>query len=274
MPVDQSLREGKLDESLAELQEQVRRDPSNTKHRIFLFQLLAILGQWERAMTQLKVLGEMDAATLAMVQTYREALKCEALRAQVFAGERTPMVLGEPEEWVAALMESLRAMGAGEEQQSSELRGRALEGAPTTSGSLDERTFEWIADADSRLGPVLEVIVNGKYYWVPFHRIRTVQIEEPSDLRDLVWMPANFTWANAGQTVGLIPTRYPGTEAAGEGELLMARRTEWAERGADVYVGLGQRMLATDSDEHPLMDVRLIDLNTSDGMADGPEAGG
>jgi len=86
-------------------------------------------------------------------------------------------------------------------------------------------------------------------------------------------MPANFTWANGGQTVGLIPTRYPGTEATGQGELLMARRTEWAERGADVYVGLGQRMLATDSDEHPLMDVRLIDLNTSDGMADGPEAG-
>jgi len=62
MPVDQSLREGKLDDSLAELQEKVRKDPSNTKHRIFLFQLLAILGQWERAMTQLKVLGEMDAA--------------------------------------------------------------------------------------------------------------------------------------------------------------------------------------------------------------------
>jgi len=273
MPVDQSLREGKLDDSLAELQEKVRKDPSNTKHRIFLFQLLAILGQWERAMTQLKVLGEMDAATLAMVQMYREALKCEALRAQVFAGQRTPMVLGEPEEWLAALMESLRAMGAGEEQQSSDLRGRALEDAPTTSGSLDERTFDWIADADSRLGPVLETIVNGRYYWVPFHRIRTVQIEEPSDLRDFVWMPANFTWANGGQTVGLIPTRYPGTEATGQGELLMARRTEWAERGADVYVGLGQRMLATDSDEHPLMDVRLIDLNTSDGMADGPEAG-
>jgi len=274
MPVDQSLREGKLDESLAELQEQVRKEPSSSKHRIFLFQLLAILGQWERAMTQLKVLGEMDAGTLAMVQMYREALKCEALRAQVFAGERAPLVLGEPEEWVAALTESLRVMGAGQSQQSSDLRQRAFEDAPTTSGSLDDRAFEWIADADSRLGPVLEVIVNGSYYWAPLHRIRTVQIEEPSDLRDLVWMPANFTWANGGETVGLIPTRYPGTEATGQDDLLMARRTEWAECGADAYVGLGQRMLATDTEEHPLMDVRLIHLDTSDGAADGLEAGG
>jgi hypothetical protein len=33
-------------------------------------------------------------------------------------------------------------------------------------------------------------------------------------------------------------------------------------------------MLATDTDEHPLMDVRLINLDASDGGANGLEAGG
>ena len=41
MPAEQTLREGDLSESLARLQGQVRKDPSNVKHRVFLFQLLA-----------------------------------------------------------------------------------------------------------------------------------------------------------------------------------------------------------------------------------------
>ena len=38
-------------------------------------------------------------------------------------------------------------------------------------GSLNGQPFEWVADADSRLGPVMEAIINGRYYWVPFARL-------------------------------------------------------------------------------------------------------
>ena len=40
-----------------------------------------------------------------------------------------------------------------------------------------------------RLGPVCEAILNGKYYWIPFERLSRVDIEAPSDLRDLIWAP-------------------------------------------------------------------------------------
>ena len=42
----------------------------------------------------------MDAGTLAMVSTYREALQCEAVREAVFAGKTTPMVYGVPQPWI------------------------------------------------------------------------------------------------------------------------------------------------------------------------------
>ena len=32
-----------------------------------------------------------------MVQTYREALRCEVHRAEVFAGRKSPLILGEPD---------------------------------------------------------------------------------------------------------------------------------------------------------------------------------
>ena len=270
MFAEQTLREGDLEETLAGLQARVRKDPSNAKHRVFLFQLLALLGQWDRALTQLKVAGELDAGTLAMVQTYREALNCEVLRGEIFAGRRSPLVFGKPDEWVALMLEAQRLIADGAFEAAREMRDRALEAAPATAGEIDGSPFEWITDGDSRLGPVLEAIVNGRYYWVPFRRIEALVIEKPVDLRDLVWMPAYFTWSNGGQAAGLIPTRYPGSESSSDPNLRRGNRTEWMERPGDTYLGMGQRMFFTDAGEYALMDIRNIRLHTG---GEGDETG-
>lgn len=91
MIAEELLRAGRLDDALKALQEQVRSQPSNATLRIFLFQLLAVMGQWARAQNQLKVVGELDASALPMVQTYSTAIDCEALRREVFAGRLTPV---------------------------------------------------------------------------------------------------------------------------------------------------------------------------------------
>lgn len=260
MLAEESLRQGDLTQTLAQLQDQVRREPAQPKLRIFLFQLLAVLGQWQRALTQLNVAGELDPGTLAMVQTYRAALQCEVLRAEVFAGKRSPLLFGNPEEWVALLLEALRLTAEGRYTASQPLRERALELAPANPGTLNGVEFAWVADADTRLGPMLEAIVNGNYYWIPFHRVRELRIEEPADLRDLVWAPAQFQWANGGGAVGLIPTRYPGSEQREDDGLRLARKTEWQDCGDEVFLGLGQRLLATDRQEVSLLEVRQLVL--------------
>jgi len=272
MGAEESLHEGNLDDALHQLQERVRQDPANVNHRIFLFQLLAVMGAWDRALNQLNVAGDLDDSTLAMVQTYREALRCEALRAEVFAGRRSPLVFGEPERWIALAIEAQRLTAVGEYEESQTLRGQALEQAPACPGTVDGEPFQWIADGDTRLGPLLEAIVNGHYYWIPVHHIRTLQIEPPEDLRDLVWIPAHFTWANGGESVALIPSRYPGSEASGDARIRLGRRTEWEEQPGGVYLGLGQRMLATDAGEYSLLDVREISLEPSGEPPESPPA--
>ncbi|MEP6872832.1 MAG: type VI secretion system accessory protein TagJ [Burkholderiales bacterium] len=259
----QALRQGAPAEALKLLQDQVRAAPQDAKLRVFLFQLLCVLGQWDRALNQLTVAGELDASTLSMVQTYRETIQCERLRADVFAGKRVPMLFGEPQPWLALMIEALLREGRGEPADARRLRTQALDEAPATSGSADGKAFEWIADADSRLGPVLESIVNGRYYWVPVSRLTRVEIEAPTDLRDCVWMPAHFQFSNGGEVVGFIPTRYAGSEA-GEPAQALARRTDWLEAGPGQYTGLGQRMLSTDTDDLPLMDVRVLELDGTD----------
>jgi len=272
MSADQLLREGKLDDALAALTQQIRTKPADAKLRTFLFQLLCVQGQWERALTQLNVTGEMDAGTLAMVNTYCEGIRCEMLRAEIFAGKRSPLIFGQPEAWVAQLVQALTLTAAGNHAAAATLREQALEAAPAISGVIAtarpgakdprvppvETPFQWLADADSRLGPVIEAVFSGKYYWVPLANVRRLDIEPPADLRDVVWMPAHFVWANGGDTVALLPTRYAGSETSSDPLVRLARKTDWQEASPGTYLGQGQRMLATDAGEYSLMDVRQI----------------
>ena len=269
---ERSLKDGDPAAALAQLQDLVRAKPADAKLRIFLFQLLCVLGQWQRALNQLEVACGLDASALAMKQTYADAVRCEAIRQQVFDGKKSPMIFGQPDQWLALLIESLLASGHREPQRSQELRARAFDEAPASHGTIDGRPFEWIADADSRLGPVLEAVINGRYYWVPFSRLTKVQIEEPEDLRDFVWMPAHLQFENGGESVALIPTRYPGSETADDGLIALARKTVWEEIAPDMHRGLGQRTIATDAEETPLMEIRAIVLTGSEDAADRADA--
>jgi type VI secretion system protein ImpE len=260
---EQSLKGGDPVAALAQLQDQVRAAPADPKLRIFLFQLLCVLGQWERALNQLNVASSLSPDAMAMAQTYESAVRCEAVRSEVFEGKKSPMIFGQPEQWLALLIESLLVAGRGDRERSHQLRSTAFEEAPASQGDIDGRPFTWIADADSRLGPVLEAVINGRYYWVPFSRLAKIELEPPSDLRDMVWTAARLQFENGGESVALIPTRYPGSESAGDGLIALARKTVWDEIGPDMHRGLGQRIIATDADDIPLMEVRTISLTGS-----------
>jgi type VI secretion system protein ImpE len=262
-----SLKNGDPAAALAQLQEQIREKPADAALRVFLFQLLCVRGEWERALNQLKVACGLDASALAMAQMYGEAVRCEAIRKDVFDGKKAPMVFGEPEQWLALLIESLLVGGRGDLSQSAELRARAFEEADTSSGDINGQPFEWVADADSRLGPVLEAVINGRYYWVPFSRLAQVKLEEPEDLRDLVWMPANLQFENGGEMLALIPTRYPGSEASDDGLIALARKTVWQEVAPDTHHGLGQRLIATDVADVPLLELRTLVVRAGSGAA-------
>jgi type VI secretion system protein ImpE len=262
---EQALKEGDALRALKLLTDEVRSSPQDAKKRIFMFQLLCVLGQWERALNQLNVAFELDASTLPMVQTYREAIACETLRLQVFAGHKAPMLFGEPETWIALLIEALLREGRGEPDAARQLREQGLEQAPATAGTADGQPFAWIADADTRLGPTIEAVINGRYYWLPWNRLAKVDIDPPEDLRDAVWMPAHFEFTNGGDIVGLIPTRYPDTVLAQGDALALSRQTDWRETSPGVYIGLGQRLITTDNAEFPLMDLRSVVLESAAG---------
>ncbi|NOQ35139.1 MAG: virulence protein SciE type [Methylococcaceae bacterium] len=262
--VSQQIASGELEAALQDTQQKIRKNPADPKLRILLFQLQSLLGNWSKALNQLNVLRDMDASCMPMVQTYEQVLACEALRKEVFAARKAPLIFGEPEEWIALMFEALNLENNGEQNAADELRGKALEQAPAISGEIDGNAFAWIADADSRLSPMLEAVINGRYYWIPFHRISQLNLTDPEDLRDFAWMPAQFVWSNGGDGVGFIPTRYPSSEDSEDNAIKMARKTEWIAKSEQSYHGLGQRILTTDVDDYPLLNCRTLVFNVTE----------
>jgi len=264
-PAEVLLREGRPDDALQALTGQVRADPSNAAARVFLFQLLALCGQWERARMQLEAAVRLDPGNAMEGAAWSALLEAESTRLAVFAGERLPTVIGEPSPWLPPLLEALRLDARGEHAAAGRLRAQAFEAAPATPGRIDDVAFAWCADGDTRFGPCLELVLQGGYGWAPFERIAALQFEPPASLADTLWAPVLVTWRNGGQAHGYVPVRYPHSEAHADVALRLGRASDWSQLGEDTWIGHGQRMLATDGGEHPLLELRSIEFDCDDG---------
>lgn len=217
------------------------------------------MGNWDRAHSQLEVLASLSDEYKGWTEMLAQALVGEKLRRDVFAGQTTPLILGEPNAWIALLIQALKAQTP---VAQAGLRREAFEAASAVPVKVNGQDAPWLADADSRLGPVLEGIMEGKYYWIPLERIRRLRIEAPSDLRHLVWSPAEVTWATGGESTLLIPTRYPGSEQVSDDRVRLARLTTWEDLGDGQFRGLGQRLFTAGELDFPLLEIREVEFLT------------
>ena len=254
--VSKAIREARLSVARELLQNKIRAAAADARLRLSLLQLLCVMGEWDRVRNQLEVIESLGDENKSWINMLGPALMGEALRRDVFAGRTTPLVLGEPAEWIAKLIQALRP---GDAAAQAQLRTAAFDAAPAVAAKVNGEEVPWLADADSRLGPVLEAIMDGKYYWIPFDRVRKLVLTVPTDLRHLVWLPGQITWSTGGESPVMIPTRYSGTEASADDQLRLARRTVWEEIAENQFRGLGQRMLTAGEKDFPILDVRMIE---------------
>ena len=134
-------------------------------------------------------------------------------------------------------------------------------GTDSSRGSVNEKHFQSLSDADPRIGPRLEVYAAGQYLWIPFEHITYIEIPAPRQLRDLLWAPAlvrtgpAFRDKELGEV--LIPVISPMSFEHPDDAVKLGRATEW--QSADgVDVPLGQKMLLADDEEIPFLEIRTI----------------
>jgi type VI secretion system protein ImpE len=258
--VAEHIRQGDPGAALAGLKERIRTEPSNAELRLSLAQLEAISGNWEKAMAAADTASTLDIERGLLCQQWKLQIAAEQTRAEVFAGKRTAIVMGEPEPWIAGMQDALRLDSDGEAKAADAARRAALDNAPARSGTINGTPFAWLCDADERLGPVFEAIINGRYMWVPQSAITAVKFHAPSELIDLVWVEAIFRFANGGETAGLMPVRYPDSHANEDPNIILGRLTSFDTTAGGTNIGLGQRLLATDANDYPVLQIDTINF--------------
>jgi type VI secretion system protein ImpE len=229
MNAQQLYQAGRLDEAVQALGSALRSNPGDVRARTFLFELLCFAGQYERASKQLDVIADTNKEAGLGAMLYRSALHAERTRQEMFAGGGA--VGGEPPP--AAL-----------------------------SGTLNGQPFTSLTDADPRIGARLEVFAAGQYTWVPFGQLADVRVEQPKQLRDLLWAPARvragpgFQDFEFGEVI--IPAIAPLSWRHDDWEVRLGRDIAWEVLPDGSEIPLGSKMLQVDDELIPILEVREL----------------
>ncbi len=258
---DELLAAGDLAGARAALIEVVRSAPDDTAARMFLFQLQAVAGEWDKAQAQLRALAQLSPEAQMLAAVYHLNIEAEKQRASAFAGKTEFPVLVASSPWVELAAKAMTAASQGRAEEAQTLRDEAFAQAPDTPGRFGEdKTFLWVADADPRFGPCLEAVIGGRWGLIGFEAISELKSEGPNDLRDLVWLPVEMTLRSGQGAAGYLPTRYPGSEGAQDSAIRLARATSWID-GSEGQIGLGQRLLTfDDGSETDLLSLRRLSM--------------
>ncbi len=270
MPTPRELYQaGQLQEAIQALTAEVRAKPADGPTRIFLFELLAFAGEWDRAEKQIDVLGQAGPNEAVAVQVYRANIQAERARERLFSEGLHPHFLNEPPPHVDRHLEALNRIREGNFAEARAILDKAEEDRPALPGSLNGRPFEDFRDADDLVAPVLELIVKDKYTWLPFEQIRRMEVSPPGKLRDLVWARAKVEALDG--TVGdvFIPALYAATCRNADDQVRLGRMTTWIPLSEDLSRGAGLKTFQAGDEDVALFEARSVEFRPPDASAAG-----
>jgi len=227
-------REGRLREAIKALGDELRSNPLDAKRRTFLFELLLFAGEYDRAEKQLDLLAGANADAAAGTLLYRSALHAERTRQAMFANHETPPFKDEP----------------------------------VHGGTWNGKPFTEISDSDPRIGANLEVFIAGSYTWIPIHYLRRLEIEPPTNLRDLVWArarvdtSADFRLQELGEV--LLPVLCPLSSKHADESVHLGRESAWEQDETYGELPYGAKMMLIDDVEVPLLELRSVTWSAPD----------
>jgi type VI secretion system protein ImpE len=234
-------KDGKLTDAIAATVEQVKAAPADRGRRYFLAELLAFKGDLERADKQLANLISPDAPDLLAASAFRQLLRGETARREVFLQGRVPEFLGLPSESLKLHLEALVQTRNGNFTEAGTILAKADPVDTAVKGTCNGEAFEGIRDLDDLTSNFLEVLTNnGNYYWVPFSEIDLLEFVPPERARDLLWRRAHLIVRNGPDGEVYIPATYPVFDQTDE-EILLGRKTEWNALEGAPYRGAGLR---------------------------------
>jgi type VI secretion system protein ImpE len=225
---------GKVSEAIAVLGTWLRDNPADVTQRTFLFELLCVAGQYDRAEKQLSVLSQGSKEAQLGATMYYAALHAERERNDLFRNQTFP----------------------------------ASQASDQLTGTLNGKPFTSFRDADPDVGARLEVYAAGAYLWIPFCHIYSISMTPPKHLRDTLWPTAivqtgpSFKGTELGQVI--IPAVYPFSWKDSDEAVWLGRETVWGADETGKEYPIGQKLFLVDGEEFPLLEIRTLEFKSAE----------
>jgi type VI secretion system protein ImpE len=257
---------GRLADAVAAASAAVKRAPSDLGARILLAELLAFSGNAERADVILDAASDIEPSAAVAVAEFRQLLRAEVARRQLFRDGRVPEFIGEPTECQRSALAALVALRAGDVAEATRLAAEAEAQRPHISGSADGTAFDDLRDGDDVLAGSFEVLTTtGKYFWIPVSRVASMEFHAPKRPRDLLWRRVSMSVTDGPDGDVYLPAVYAAPEGAFDDGLLLGRSTDWAGPEAGPVRGLGQRTFLVGEGAVTIMELKQISFGAVGG---------
>lgn len=258
----EALNAGKLTQALQLATDAARAAPDDAGARFVLAELLCFQGDFERADNLLDAASTLDPTAGMAVAQFRQIIRGEVARQDCFAAGRPPQLVVDatPElrERLAALVALRGAEGAAAQaalERAEGLRQRR-------SGSCNGTPFDDFRDADDLVAAVLEVLTgDGRYFWVPFELVRSIEFEKPRRARDLLFRQAHLEADGGLAGEVFIPALYAGTCSSEREDLRLGRATDWSGPQEGPVRGIGQRIFLAGEEAPGLLDITELSFS-------------
>lgn len=228
-------REGKLTDAVTAATAAVRQASTDIGARVLLAELLAFSGNIERADVVLDACAELAPTAAVVVAEFRQLLRGEMARRQLFSVGRVPEFLGEPTAAQRLSLAAIVALRNGDAPEAAKLAAQSEEARTHPTGVMGDVTFDDMRDADDLLASCFEVITTtGKYFWIPPERVLLLEFHPVKRPRDLFWRRATMHVANGPDGEVYLPMIYPpmtNTATAMTEALCLGRATDWQQAG-------------------------------------------
>ena len=246
---------GRLDEAVGVAQSALRKAPTDINARVLLGELLAFTGNLERADVVLDAASAIDPSTALVVAEFRQLIRADMARRQLFRDGRVPEFLSDPTETQRLQLAALVALRAGDLAEAMRQTEAAEAARPRAPGKHGDTAFDDMRDADDLLAGSFEVLTTtGKYFWIPTDRVQTLEFHAPKRPRDLLWRRASMSVAQGPDGEVYLPVVYAADEAMTDA-LRLGRETDWREAEGAPVRGLGQRLFIVGDDAVPMMEL-------------------
>ena len=252
---------GQLDQAVEASLQQVKKNPSDAAARYMLAQLSCIAGDLDRADRQLDTVSTQDTQTALRVALVRQLVRAELSRRECYSEGRVPEFIGEPSEKLQGRLRALAAIRDGDTAEAARIVGEDQPSPLAGPLEVNGTKVNEIRDLDDLLAPLLEVhTATGKYFWIEWNQILSVEMHPPETPLDLLWRQATVSIESGPDGDVYLPAVYlePSGNYSDDAQFRLGRGTDWVDEGDGIVRGRGQKTLLVGDEDLPIMQLESI----------------